>query len=258
MKNNNLVARKVLLIMIFAHFVMMNIAYQLLAINFEFPEVLRYPIAEMLGKYIQNQSIIQPTYYLFTLTGLSFFVISFLIYESSAFKTVLGRLAMSFGCIAGLLTSFGFIRWTFVVPEIAHRYLANDVSLATKNILESNMSLIHTYAGVALGENLAFLLQGLWLFLLSLDLWKYQRASLKLVVPGLIIGLGIGIYSLEQFGGMFSSLGKYNILLQAGWLVWLLALSWALIKQKNSTTIQFSNKNTILFGLGYLGLLALV
>ncbi len=60
---------KTLLFITLLHVVVMHVAYFLLAANFDFPEVLRRTPAEMLGLYMQNQSIVQPAYYLFTLTG---------------------------------------------------------------------------------------------------------------------------------------------------------------------------------------------
>ncbi len=221
-KNNNY---KTLFILIIAHFIAMNIAYHLLAAYFEFQEILRKPALEMLALYTKNQHIIQPTYYLFTLTGLSFFAISFYIHESLPLRTTLSRLAMAFGCLAGIFTSLGFIRWTFVIPKIARSYLANTNNLDLLNSLEADMSLIHSYSGVAIGENLAFLLQSLWLICLAIDLRTNQKGNLSVALPGVFIGIGVLLYSSEQFGGVFSVLGSISIGLQAAWLVWLISLA---------------------------------
>jgi hypothetical protein len=239
--------RTVLFSIVILHFFMMNIAYRLLAHYFEFPEVLRYETLSMLTLFLENKAIIQSTYYLFTLTGITFFVISFYIYESLETKTSLGRLAMAFGCLAGLLTAFGFIRWVFVIPEIAEFASNNQDSSTIVTIVESAIKTIHAYSGVALGENLAFLFQGLWLILLSLDLHFYHTKDMKLILPPALIGVGILTYSLEQFGGVFSYLGIFNVPLQASWLVWLMALSWCLLRLERRKELALTHRETGLF-----------
>jgi len=152
-------------------------------------------------------------------------------------------------CLAGLLTSFGFIRWVFVIPELAN-YAVNHGDVTSLNIIiESNIKLIHSYSGVALGENLAFIFQGLWLVLLAIDLHIHHTEDKKVAMPPFFIGLGIIIYSLEQFGGVFSGLGFINIPLQGAWLIWLLAFAWALINSTKRKTICLTFRE----GLGYSG-----
>ncbi|MCP4271512.1 MAG: hypothetical protein GY781_06015 [Gammaproteobacteria bacterium] len=242
---------------VIVHFIILNIAFQLLAFYFEFPDVLRYKTINMFQLFLANQSIIQPTYYLFTLSGITFFIISFFIYESLEKRTTVGRLAMCFGCLAGLLTSFGFIRWVFVIPELAN-YAVNNENVASLGIIiESNIKLIHSYSGVALGENLAFLFQGLWLVLLAIDLHLHHSEDKKIVMPPFFIGLGIIIYSLEQFGGIFSGLGFINIPLQGAWLIWLLAFSWALINSTKRKKIYLTFKEGLGYSLGFVILMLL-
>jgi len=245
MKNN----RNILFSVVLVHFLMMNVAYQLLAIYFEFPDVLRFKTIDMFNLFLKNQTIVRPAYYLFTLTGITFFTIAFFIYESFEKKTTLGRLSMAFGCLAGLLTSFGFIRWVFVIPEMANSYIENQGLESINMIIESNIKLIHSYSGVALGENLAFLFQGLWLFTLSFDLLSSQTKDKKLFIPPMLIGVGIMIYSLEQFGGVFSHLAVINIPLQASWLVWLMSLAWSLKKSEERNGVQLSGRETAFFSL---------
>jgi len=46
---------------------------------------------------------------------------------------------------------------------------------------------------------------------------------------GQVIGLGMLVYSLEQFGGMFSVLGPVNMLVHTAQLGWLVALAFLLL-----------------------------
>lgn len=242
---------------VIVHFIILNISFQLLAFYFDFPDVLRFKTMDMFKLFLANQSVIQPTYYLFTLSGITFFIISFFIYESLEKRTTLGKLAMCFGCLAGSLTSFGFIRWVFVIPELAN-YAINNEGLASLNIIiESNIKLIHSYSGVALGENLAFIFQGLWLVLLAIDLHLHHTEDKKIIIPPFLIGVGILTYSLEQFGGVFSGLGFINIPLQGAWLIWLLAFSWALINATKRKKIYLTFKEALGYTWGFVVLVFL-
>jgi hypothetical protein len=93
----------------------------------------------------------------------------------------------------------------------------------------------------------AFLFQGLWLILLSLDLHFYHTKDMKLILPPALIGVGILTYSLEQFGGVFSYLGIFNVPLQASWLVWLLAFSWCLLRLERRKKLALTHRETGLF-----------
>ena len=88
------------------------------------------------------------------------------------------------------------------------------------------------YKSVAVGENFAFWFEGFWLIFFSAafsrnkDIFPSYLSTL-----GYIIGAGMLIYTLEQFGGIFAALGAINVIIHAGFLMWLLALAVLLIKR---------------------------
>jgi hypothetical protein len=102
----------------------------------------------------------------------------------------------------------------------------------------------HLYAGVSVGENFAFWFEFLWMFLFSTSLLSKRDLFPKYIAW---IGQGLGIwmliYSMEQFGGVFSVLGPLNMIVHTAQLGWLLALSFLLfnvtsLKQGRLTNTQ--------------------
>ncbi len=89
----------------------------------------------------------------------------------------------------------------------------------------------HAYSGIGVGENFAFWFEGFFVIFLSLALLeKRELFSPALGRIGFIIGGGMLIYTLEQFGGAFEWLGAANIIIHAGFLVWLAAIALSLLQ----------------------------
>jgi len=250
--------KQILTGLIVTHFIAMNIAYWALSYYFDFPEILRRSPDEILALYRSNEMVVRTAYYLFTLTGLSLLAIAFYIFECSRQHSSLGRLAMIFGCIAGLFTSIGFVRWTFVIPEIARLYAAAALDDPLLPALEADLRLIHGFAGIAIGENLAFVLQGLWLLLLGFDLCANQQADKGLSLPCVGLGLLVLVYSLEQFGGVFSGLAQLNVYIQASWLVWMLMLARAMTKADRTATLRLDKTEYVVAAISLIGLLSIL
>lgn len=235
MKDITIRSRKPLFVVVVLHAILLHAAYFTLVAVFEFPDILRKPPLEMLTVYQNGQPFTQIAYYIFTLSGLSLLAVSILFYLSEAKKTIAGTIGAVFGGLTGILTSFGFIRWVFLVPVLG------DISAArpsnSVNVIDQ-LAAFHAYAGVALGENLAFVCHGIWMVLLSISLRTSIGLQRSLQVVGVVVGAGIGIYSLEQFGGPFAALAVINIPLQMAWLVWMVMVTLALLKSKQQPEVQ--------------------
>ena len=74
--------------------------------------------------------------------------------------------------LAPVVQSLGWIRWPLVVPGLAERYLDPTASAATVDATAATYELINAYAGGALGENLGWLLQGVWAVGLAILAWR--------------------------------------------------------------------------------------
>ncbi len=97
----------------------------------------------------------------------------FMLSATSDFPEVLRRppeallsIGPIFGVLTGIFQSLGFGRWAFLVPVIARRY--SEASEQGQQSLLIVLEAFHSYAGVFIGENLAFICQGIWTFLVSI------------------------------------------------------------------------------------------
>ncbi|MDW3208374.1 MAG: DUF4386 family protein [Reichenbachiella sp.] len=243
--------------MIIIHIILMLTAGIILIYTFEFPDILRENMETTLGLFYKNRSFTVPAYYLFTLTGISFMTVVLLLFKTLNFNnSTTGFLAVVFGVLFGLTSSLGFVRWPFLMQHlgelVAH---ASPAQLETIRVIYDSF---HIYAGVSVGENFAFWFEFLWMFLFSTSmLSKPDYFPNYLARIGQVLGLGMLVYAMEQFGGMFSALGPLNMIVHTGQLAWLLALAFCLFNIATNNTRRLS-RNQKLAAMGLFGLLLFV
>jgi Domain of unknown function (DUF4386) len=190
-------------ILFIAMFIMLNVANSILSSNFDFPDILRQPPKNALKLYQQNQPLIRPAYYLFTLTGVLMIPISLLLHRILSNKNpVLLTTATTFGVITGIVQTLGFIRWVFLAPFLVNTYFDPSSSQATKDAVLVMQEAFNRYAGVAVGEHLGWLFTGTWLVLLGIFIAQNRARVLKPWMGYAIVSLGLMmlVSSAEQFG----------------------------------------------------------
>lgn len=202
---------------------------------FDFPDILREPVDVMLAAFNNNRVLVVPSYYLFVISGIAFIFMVILVGKSvEAEFSPLGLLALVSGILFGLTSNLGFIRWPFLMDYLSSTFNHPETTQMQKEIIKISFESFHNYAGVAVGENFAFWFEGFWTIFISVLLKNRQDIFPKYIgILGIPIGLGMLIYTLEQFGGPFSILGEFNMLIHAGLLVWLTAISILLFKKSN-------------------------
>ena len=136
---------------------------------FQFPDILREPSSVRFELFLENQNIIVPTYYLLALTGISQIIISVLLFQLFQKKSTLVTLGAVFGVLTGLFQTLGFIRWSFVIP-----YFAN-LSTSSPELIGILEGAFNSYAGIAIGEHLGFLMQGLWTIFLGITISTFAH-----------------------------------------------------------------------------------
>jgi hypothetical protein len=190
-------------ILFIALFVMLNVANSILAANFDFPNILRQPPENALTLYQQNQGLIRPAYYLFSITGILMIPISLLLHRILSDKNpMLLNTATTFGVITGIVQVLGFIRWIFLAPFLVNTYFDPSSSQATKEAVLVMQEAFNRYAGVAVGEHLGWLFTGVWLVLIGVFVAQNRAKILKPWMGYATISLGLMVLvgSAEQFG----------------------------------------------------------
>lgn len=228
---------------IIIHILMMLTAGVVLIYTFEFPDILRENMETTLGLFTKNSAYTVPAYYLFTLTGISFMLVVLLLFKTLKFQeSTTGFLAVVFGVLFGLTSSLGFVRWPFLMQHLGQLLAgASPEQVETIRIIYDSF---HIYAGVSVGENFAFWFEFLWMFLFSTGMvYRSDVFPRYLARIGQTLGIGMLVYSLEQFGGIFSLIGPLNMVVHTAQLGWLLAIAFCLFnmetkKQGSLSTAQ--------------------
>ena len=109
--------------------VLFNVIFGILAKNFDYPNILRFPTAEVLEKFSAGGSKLVLTWWSFMLTAVAFLPLAIAIPSvmDSQHQT-LNSLIVGFGLTAGMVQFIGLSRWVFLVPYLARESQKQDIS----------------------------------------------------------------------------------------------------------------------------------
>lgn len=215
--------------------VVFTICFTILQVQFEYPDILRQPTAEVLAKFQSGGAGLVATWYTLTITAVLMIPLVLLLHAALAEKdgasTIL-RVASVFGVIAGLTQTLGFLRWPFLVPYLAQVYLDPGASEARRAAAELVFEGFHRYAGMAVGEHLGYLSTSIWTFLIALLLLRSQIIGRGLGVVGMTLAIGIAAGLLEPAG--LELAGTVNALSYLAWALWLVLIGIVLLTRRIS------------------------
>jgi hypothetical protein len=219
-------------ITIIFHILALAIGFNILAVVFEFPDILRQSAEYRLTLFTENSSIIIPVYYLLALTGFTQIILSVLLHQSfDNNKSSLLLLATIFGVLTGIFQVLGFIRWPIVVPYLAEAMNSN-VPMETIAFVEG---MLNRYAGMAIGEHLGFLCQAAWITLLGASMLRHKLFDRRLGWAGIVIGLFSFPMSMEPLGGFLTIFGELTWPVNAAWSILLVVIAISLLRTNEKT-----------------------
>jgi hypothetical protein len=143
---------------------------------------------------------------------------------------VLTVLSIVIGASAALVQALGLVRWPFVVPELARRYVTaeGEDAEATRRAIELVFATLHRLLGVGIGEHLGYLLTGLWTLLVGASILPTTLLPSWLGMVGLPIGVALLIGTLEFVGPNekdgWPLAGTIVPVGYIAWSLWLIAL----------------------------------
>jgi hypothetical protein len=213
--------------------VLFTTCFALLQMQFEYPDILRQPTAAVLTKFAAGGTGLIAIWYAITLSALLFVPVAVLVHQTLSAQRPPAYLpvATTFGVLAGLVQTLGFIRWPFLVPYLASTYLDPASSEATRAAVAVVFEAFHRYAGMAIGEHLGFLCTGVWTFLIAAVLWKTRFIRPWLAVLGMVCAVGIVLGVVEAVGWEFA--GPINAISYLLWAVWLVIVGVQFLRRKS-------------------------
>lgn len=218
--------------------ILVNIPYTLLIMNFDYPEILRFPTGDILERFADGGPSLIWTWLAFAWVGLPILFGILLLPNALEDKSPAGKLALSFGAAGAFVQIVGLLRWPFVVPVLARLYTDPQASVATKDAVAAIFQAVHQYGGVVLGEHLGQAFTILWMILLSLSLLRNKIFPRWFPVAGFAAA---SVYALAQGELLATAMPGFPVWDSAGligslmWLGWLVALGILLLRVKKES-----------------------
>ena len=206
-------------------------AFTMLQINFEYPDILRKPAAYVMEQFVAGGRGLIANWYVMAFSAMLFVPIAVLLHPYLVRgDTWFMPLATTFGVIAGIVQTLGFIRWTFLVPSLASSYLDPSASESARAAIEATFSAFNQYAGVGIGEHLGYLFTALWSLLIAISILKASHIKGWVAWLGIVSAVGILVGTLEPTGLPF--VGLINAMAYIIWAVWLVIVGVFVIRVK--------------------------
>lgn len=210
------------------------VPYTILAIIFQYPDILREDTAVILTKFHEGGSKLIFTWFAFAVAGLPLIPAYILIGQKLENRAPLIRMATTIGIIGLIVQMIGLLRWTFVVPVLSNNFVTAEDE-ATKAAVIISFKTIHQFGGVLLGEHSGQLFTIIWTVLLSVAFAKLKLFPKWLSRLGYISSF---IYLLAQAELFATVIPGFPIWDMAGfigstlWLIWLIITGFKFIKIK--------------------------
>jgi len=216
--------------------VLVNIPYTLLIINFDYPDILRAPVDQILKQFQAGGSPLIYTWLAFAWVGLP------MLFGAIMLKRILEKenslfleTATTIGVIGFVVQVIGLLRWVFVVPVIARVYTDPTTATATKDSLSVLFMGINQYGGVVLGEHMGQFFIIVWMSMISAIIYKSPMFAKWIAWLGWIAS---AVYLLAQTELLATAIPDFPVIGWAGltgsllWLLWMIVIGIYLIKNK--------------------------
>ena len=216
---------------------MVNIPYSRLVMSFDYPDILRQPAGVILEKFAAGGDGLIWTWLAFAWVGIPILLGILMLTESldnGDGKRIdqAASAGMYFGVVGALAQIIGLLRWSFVVPVLAKKFVDSGTSPAMREALEAVFQAVHQYGGVVLGEHIGQTFTIAWMVLVSLSLLRSRKLSRWLPWSGLIVSF---VFLFAQGELLATSMPGFLYWEQAGlvgsllWIGWMIALGISLI-----------------------------
>ena len=216
-----------------------NIPYAVLAVIFDYPEILRLSAADVLTRFAGGGAQLLISWYGFMLAALA------LVPLGAALSVTADRLtrrpALAIGAaiaagLSGLAQAIGLSRWVFVVPALARDHANPASTPEARNAFERSFELLNSYGGVAIGEQIGQWLLALFVIQVATMQWQEsdRPAALIGIATAALIAVGTGEGLAIALGGTGALFSMATITGFLGLTIWLIATGIALLRARRA------------------------
>ena len=211
-----------------------NVFFFLLARRFDYPGILRSPTEDILIRFDAGGVGLKLVWFGFMLTAVLFAPLAVLMGQVLAPDGLaVVPTATVVGVLAAVVQFLGLARWPFLVPALARAQIDPASTPAMREATKVVFDVFHRYLGVGIGECLGYLFTGAWSLLVGIAMLRSSAFEPWLGWPGIIVGLFLGVGSLE-FVGRFEEqgwrlAGAIVPIAYVAWSIWLIVSGVVLV-----------------------------
>lgn len=136
-----------------------QVPFSLLAARFSYPDILVRGADEVLTRFHAGGTAMVATWYAYALCTPGLALVAVAMPAALGSRGLVARLSVVAGVLASVVQLLGLLRWTFVVPFLAERWVASPADHATLELLYEAQ---HRLFGVMLGEHVGQLFMAAW------------------------------------------------------------------------------------------------
>ena len=205
-----------------------NAAFTALGTVFDYPDILKQPVDEVLAAFRASQGAVTAWFGVMALSAALFAPIAIGVGRLSARRTM--RLAVPVGVAAAAVQVIGLLRWPLLVPGYAADATSSDPAVAAA--ARDSFVTAHHLLGTAVGETLGYSLTAVWTLLVLAAVGRAIAGrwftvagvvSAVLILAGVLSPLGLPVVDLANLAG-------YVL-----WSAWLIAFAVLVVRQPVAT-----------------------
>jgi hypothetical protein len=207
------------------------IAATALSSAFEWPDILREPASVVLPEFSSGGTSLVWIWFTTAWTyGLLAVPVLLLPMALQRRDDPLLKVATVVGATSVLLSLIGFLRWVFVVPQLADSYATGDAT--QRAAIDAAWVAQHQYGGALLGEHLGQSMIVLWSVVVSIVVLRSGVLPRWLGISGLLVS---AVYLLNQGDILATAVPDFpvwdlaGLLGSTGWGLWVMALGITLL-----------------------------
>lgn len=160
--------RKLTAALLIAVAVLTNASFTVLGSVFNYPDVLKEPVSEVLTAFRGNQAEVSAWFAVLAVSAALFAPIAVRVGRLSAHPAM--RWAVPVGVAAAVVQAVGLSRWTLLVPGYAERAASSDPAVAAA--ARESFRTAHEVLGHLIGETLGYLFTAAWILLVLVALHR--------------------------------------------------------------------------------------
>jgi hypothetical protein len=203
-----------------------GIAASILSASFNWPDILREPASVVLPAYAAGGATLTWIWFATAWTYAILIVPILLLPQALGLQSSPAlRVATWIGAASVVVSLIGFLRWVFVVPQLAAAYVGGDEVVKAAN--DAAWVAQHQFGGALLGEHLGQILVIAWTVTLSVLIIRTRVLPRWLGVFGIAAG---ALYLLNQGDVMATAIPGFPVSELAGlfgptaWALWVTVL----------------------------------